>query len=113
MVNIHEMTRYLLNSPVLTDYGHWHYRGPLSIERAREFVRQAPFVSAIGHAQTAKFLTDKLGVTIPCARLSVHLEPGDLALVFRLQQRLAEGEILSADMLDRLPFSFGLLERLD
>ncbi|GIX24250.1 MULTISPECIES: DUF1874 domain-containing protein [Caldimonas] len=107
------MNRYLLNSPVLTDFGHWHYIGPLSVEQARAFASAGPWQSAIGHAETARFLSQALGMEVPCARIAVHMQPGDEALVLRLLMRLPEGHVLDADALARLPHSYGLLRRLD
>lgn len=106
------MKHFLLNSPVLTDYGYWHYGGPLSLQQARDFATRKIFISAIGHIATARFLTIELGIEVPCARVAVHMEPGDVALVFRVESRLAEGQVLNEKTLKTLPYSFGLLERV-
>ncbi|MDW8336745.1 MAG: DUF1874 domain-containing protein [Tepidimonas sp.] len=106
------MTHYLLNSPIITDFGHWHYHGPADLQHARAWLSQAPFVSAIGHAATARHLSRLLGIEIPCARVAIHMQPGDQALVFRLLTRLPEGQVLDEATLAAVPYSLGWLERL-
>ncbi len=104
--------RYLLNSPVLTDFGRWDFRGPLSLDEARRFVEGARFVSAVGHLASAQYLSRVLGVPVAHQRIEVRMLPGDQALIFRLHQRLGEGDLLDEETLARLPQSLGLLERL-
>lgn len=106
------MRRYLLNSPVLTAHGHWRYDA-LDVAAARAFVASGQVDSAVGHAATARHLTAVLGVMVPCARVAVRMQPGDRALVFRIEARLAEGQVLDDAALAALPQSFGLLERLE
>ena len=49
-------------------------------------------VSAVGHADTAAVFSSVLGVTVPCNRVTVALEDGDLALVGQYSgPRLPEG----------------------
>lgn len=103
--------RYLFNSPVLTTYGEFRFEGPLALESARAFAEQGTR-SAVGHAGTAQFLTQLLRVEVPTRRESVHMQPGDEALVLRLLQRLPEGSVLDAPALAQLPHEFGLLTRL-
>lgn len=49
-------------------------------------------VSAIGHADTAAVVSDIAGITVPCNRISVHLDPGDILYVAQVVGgRLPEG----------------------
>ncbi len=105
------MTLYLLNSPVLTDHGLWRF-SPLSVEAARALAGEG-FVSAIGHAGAARFLTGLLGVEVPVNRIRASLRPGDRALVLRLKERLPEGVVLDAEAMAAIPWELSLLERLE
>ncbi|OFC30692.1 STIV orfB116 family protein, partial [Acidithiobacillus caldus] len=91
--------RYVLNSPVLTGYGNWTFSGPLSVEQAQAFLAAGEFCSAIGHESTAQLLSQLLRRDIPFQRQTVAMEPGDDALVFRLQGRLPEGCLLTLSSL--------------
>ena len=102
---------YLLNTPVLTTYGDYRFEGPLALEAARAFAAQGA-QSAIGHAGSADFLSQCLGVAVPCQREAIRMQPGDRALVLRLLQRQPEGVLLDAEALAKTPHEFGLLTRL-
>ena len=59
-------------------------------EAAQNIARVA--TSAVGHADTASVFADVLGIDVPCNRVSVTLNPGDLALVGQYSgPRLPEG----------------------
>lgn len=103
--------RYLLNTPILTDYGDYRFDGPLPLHAARAFVEQ-PTQSAIGHPATAQFLSQRLGQPVPCQREAIHMQPGDQALVLRLLHRLPEGAVLDGAALATASHEFGLLTRL-
>nr|WP_305910239.1 DUF1874 domain-containing protein [Methylomarinum sp. Ch1-1]MDP4521431.1 DUF1874 domain-containing protein [Methylomarinum sp. Ch1-1] len=105
------MVLYIINTPVLTEYGLWEFSGPLTINDARSIL-ETGFVSAIGHAASANVLSQILNVPIPANRIHIKMQPGDQALILRLPQRLPEGKVLDETELKTLNFELGLLKRL-
>jgi len=101
---------YILNSPILTAYGRYTFK-PVSLEEAKNLLSSSKFVSAVGHASTAQFLSRLLGVHVPAQRVRVEMQPGDIAIVFRLLERLPEGKVLSEEELQQIPYQLGLLRR--
>ncbi len=104
-------TTYLLNTAILTGYGDWRLEGPIEVAQARQVLADG-FVSAVGHAATASFLTRLLGIEVAVNRIAVQLQPGDRAVVLRLQTRLPEGAVLTDEELAQVPCELGLLTRL-
>ena len=107
---IREVT-YILNVPVLTNYGTFRFR-KVSVEEAKKVLADG-FISAVGHEGTAKVLSELLKMEIPYNRVEIHMQPGDKAVVFRLLKRLPEGVVLSKEELLQLPFELGVLECLE
>ena len=106
------MTRYVLNSPVLTNYGEWRFEGPISAEAATVWLKQAPFVSAVGHQATAAVLSGLTHVEVRANRVQIQMQKGDMALVFRLLNRLPEGSVFNIEILRQCQYELGLLSRL-
>lgn len=106
------MKVYLLNSPVLTDWGVYVFR-KISLEQAKDLVKKYGFISAIGHESTAKMLSELLEVEVPVNRVAIRMLPGEVAIIFRIKERLPEGKILNYEELKKLieeeKAEFGLL----
>jgi len=78
------MTKYLLNSAVITSPGVYEYEH-ISVGRAIIWYRQGPEpYSTIGYPETAEALSQLLGVPIQVNRITIKMQPNDEALVFRL-----------------------------
>lgn len=104
------MTVYLLNSAVLTDFGEYVYR-QISVEEAKDFLKNG-FVSAVGHPGIAEFLTRLFGMQIPLNRIEIRMKPGDVAVVYKVAQRLPPSPELKSEDLEKVPFVLGLLVRV-
>jgi hypothetical protein len=76
--------KYILNSAVITAPGVYSYR-LTTPEEAREWYGSGEGVfSTIGYPETAEALSLMLGKSIKAIRITIEMQPGDSALVFRL-----------------------------
>ncbi len=103
------MKTFILTTPVLTDYGVYRFE-KITVEQARELAKGA--VSAVGHRGAAEALTRLLNIPIQTNRQKITMRPGDIALVFKITERLPEGAVLTAEETLKLPYEFGRLEHL-
>ena len=78
------MTKYLLNSAVITTPGIYEYY-IITSEQARKWYGDgAGVVSTIGYEETANALSLLLGSPVATNRVTIKMNVGDEALVFRL-----------------------------
>lgn len=102
----------VLNTSIITADGGYTLR-TISLDEARAYVDRAGGLidSAVGHAATAAILTDLLGVEVPVNRQQYVQGPGEWALVFKLDGRLAEGAILDRATVEQIGYTLKLLTR--
>lgn len=99
---------YLLNTPVLTNYGLFQFE-PISKEEIRYKLDRETFISAVGHQGAADFLSILFEREIPMNRISITMQKNDQAIVLKLKNRMPEGMILQKEDMAQLDFEFGLL----
>ena len=104
------MTIYIINSPVLTNYGDFRFQ-PIDTNQARQLLANG-FISAIGHQASAELLSQHLNIQIPINRINITMQTGDKALILRLLQRLPEGKILTSEEIQHTGFELALLTKL-
>lgn len=97
----------MLNTTIDTG-GSGHYIvDELPLDTLRKMLKQASSVeSAIGHSATAELLTRLLGQEIPTNRVQFQQEQDQLAVAFKLNGRITEGEILSLEQIEELGYGF-------
>lgn len=103
----------LLNTSILTADGTFDLR-TITLEEAKDLVNEATGLdSAIGHESTAQIMTELLGISVPVNRQMFVQQPGQQALVFKLNGRPPEGTILSREDIERIGYKFQLLTMMD
>ena len=103
------MTRYVLNSAVLTAPGRYSYR-LVTEDEARAWLAAGPWTSRIGYPATAEEVSRLAGgAPCPLSREPHRMEPGDEALVVRLPYRLPDPGVKS----EHIPagWEYGILIR--
>ncbi|MBX0310281.1 MAG: DUF1874 domain-containing protein [Sulfurihydrogenibium sp.] len=82
----------------------------MTLQEAKSFLKTYGFISAIGHSSTAELLTSLLEMKVEMNRIQVKLEPSDVVVVFQLQTRLAENQVLTKEELEKLQYKFYKVE---
>lgn len=71
---------------------------------AKRIISSTDWISAVGHEDTAKVMSEILNIEVPANRIAIHVQEGDTLLVFQLLDRLPEGKILTSEELKHLRF---------
>ena len=98
----------ILNTSILTTTGVYELQD-ITLEQARELVRENEILSAVGHQSTADILTTLLGTEVPMNRILFEQETGQNALVFKLLGRPEEGKILTQQEIEEIGYKFQIL----
>lgn len=80
----------------------------MDLKDVKNFLQTHGFTSAIGHSTTAEVLSNLLGLPVETNRIQVQLQSSsdEAIVVFQLQTRLSEGQVLSKEELEKLNFKF-------
>lgn len=105
------MTIAILNTPILTVEGNYKLSS-ITLEQAQKLVNENDFDSYIGHQATSEILSILLGTEIPMNRQQFKQEIGQKAIIFKLNSRLQEGQVLTTiQEIESIGYTFQLLER--
>jgi len=102
----------LFNGTVATTNGLYRI-SDIDLFHAKEYLRQNGFISAIGHEATAEIMSELLGYQIPMNRIQFHQEVGQIAIVFKLNERPPEGEVLNREQVEQIGYGLKIMERLE
>ena len=102
----------LFNGTVATTNGLYSIKD-IDIDTAKKYVKQNGFISAIGHEATAEIMSDLFEMNIPMNRIQFHQEIGQIAIVFKLNERPPEGDVLDRAELERVGFCLKIMERFE
>ena len=82
-----------------------HVRRNVPVEDARAMLNAVPkdnVISVVGHSGTAQVMSELLGYPVNTNRVAITLQPGDTLIVFQLNVRLQEGQLLSSEEVKKL-----------
>lgn len=106
---IKELPVVILNTTILTTDGEFSLK-TISLEDAKDIIKDKEIISAVGHQATSDVLTDLLGVEIPVNRINFEQQAGQKAICFKLKGRAPEGKTLSVQEMTDMGYEFKLLE---
>ena len=102
----------LLNTTIVTTDGDYSIK-TISLEKAKELIKNANVLSAIGHQSTADIVSELLEIPVEMNRIMYTQEIGDIALCFKLKGRPEEGKILTAEEIETISYEFKTMERIN
>ena len=101
----------ILNTSILTTEGTFTLKD-LTLEEAKNLVKENNILSAVGHQSTSSILTTLLETEILVNRIQFAQETGQKALVFKLNGRPEEGKILTVEDIEEIGYKFQLLIKI-
>ncbi|MDF2614539.1 MAG: hypothetical protein K0S71_2325 [Clostridia bacterium] len=102
----------LFNGTIATTNGVYSIKD-IDFETAKKYIYEYGFISAIGHDATAEIMSEIVGITIPRNRIQFYQQIGQLAIVFKLNERPPEGIVLDRKEIERIGYCFKIMERLE
>lgn len=101
----------LFNGTIVTTNG-LYMIDDIDIATVKKYIKSNGFISAIGHYATAEIMSEKLDENIPMNRINFHQSVGQIAIVFKLNQRPEEGKILNKEEIESIGYHWKIMIRL-
>lgn len=101
----------LFNGTVATTNGLYEV-SDIDIHSARALLKQHGFISAIGHEATAAIMSEMLEQPIIMNRIQFYQQVGQIAIVFKLNERPNEGIVLNREQVEQIGYSLKQMIRL-
>ncbi|SKC89760.1 YddF family protein [Maledivibacter halophilus] len=102
----------LFNGTIATTNGIYKI-SDIDIDSAKKLIYKNGFISAIGHESTAEIMSELFKIDISMNRIQFRQQVGQKAIVFKLNKRPPEGIVLSREEIEKIGYSFKLMERLE
>lgn len=108
-----KMKVYILNSSIIPNFGTYQYQ-ETTFDVVEDMVwdENNYVISAIGHRSTAVVFSRLARKTTFANRISISMDEGDKAVVFKPKMRLQEGQVLTDDELESMEYELGILTRI-
>lgn len=100
----------LFNGTVATTNGVYSVKD-IEVEKAKEYINQYGFESAIGHSGAAQVISDLLGKDVQVHRIQYHQAIGQIGIALKLKERPPEGNILNREEMEQIGYSLKIIER--
>lgn len=101
----------LFNGTVATTNGLYEV-SDIDTHMARTLLKQYGFISAIGHEATATIMSELLEQPIKMNRIQFYQQVGQIAIVFKLDERPSEGIVLNREEVERIGYCLKQMIRL-
>lgn len=101
---------YLINSPVLTDFGIYEYN-PIGVDEVKTMLTYHEFTSAIGHKSTAIFLSNLFGIPVPYNRITIKQTLNDILIIIKLKIRNEANKEYTKEEIEETGYELGILIR--
>ncbi|EWG06438.1 MAG: hypothetical protein ASUL_09524 [Candidatus Aramenus sulfurataquae] len=106
---------YLLTTPGIFSSARelWVRYKEISPEEAKKIIEGRQVINAVSHPATVQLLSKVLGISLQPSRITVDMQPGDLAIAIKVQGRLPEsGKELTEEELKSIGYKLYLLQVL-
>jgi len=107
------MTKYILNSAVITSPGLYRYT-LITKKEVQKFLKEGDIINTIGYEETVELFNEMFNTNFSVNKIKIRMEKGDRGVVFRIKERIIDkekGKVSKEFIRDKL--EIGLLVKLE